>query len=83
MDVYLQQFLISAVDGGKWSASRPGRLTRGERGSGTHCIGRGVYPRASLDAVEKRKNFPFLGIGDFVTQPWHSRFPTEIFWLAF
>jgi hypothetical protein len=27
-------FLTSAVDGGEWSASRPGRFT-----PGTHCIG--------------------------------------------
>jgi hypothetical protein len=27
MEVYLHAFLISAVDAGEWSASRPGRFT--------------------------------------------------------
>jgi hypothetical protein len=31
-------FLTSALDGGKWSASRPDRLTPGERAPGTHWI---------------------------------------------
>jgi hypothetical protein len=29
-DVYVQSLLISALDGGRWSASRPGHLTRME-----------------------------------------------------
>jgi hypothetical protein len=32
-------FLTSALDEGKWSASRPGRFTRIERTPGTHWIG--------------------------------------------
>jgi hypothetical protein len=47
--------LTSAVDGGEWSASRPGRLTRRKRASGTHWIGGWVGPRAFLDTVAKRK----------------------------
>jgi hypothetical protein len=43
--------LTSTLDGGKWSASRPGRFTPRERDPGTHWVG----PRASLDAVVKRK----------------------------
>jgi hypothetical protein len=39
-------FSTSALDGGEWSASRPGR---GERTPGTHCIGGWVGPRAGLD----------------------------------
>jgi hypothetical protein len=47
--------LTSALDGGEWSASRPGRFTPKERASGTHGIGGWVGPRAVLDAVVKRK----------------------------
>jgi hypothetical protein len=43
--------LTSALDGGEWSASRPGRFTRKGRDPGTHWIG----GRAVLDAVVKRK----------------------------
>jgi hypothetical protein len=47
--------LISALDGGEWSASRPSRFTPRERAPGTHWIGGWVGPRAVLDAVLKRK----------------------------
>jgi hypothetical protein len=46
-------FLTSALVGGKWSASRPGRFTPGERTPSTNWIGGQVGPRASLDDVEK------------------------------
>jgi hypothetical protein len=49
--------LTSALDGGTWSASRPGRFTPRERAAGTHCIGGWVGPRAVLEAVVKR-NLP-------------------------
>jgi hypothetical protein len=47
--------LTSALDGGEWSASRPGLFTPRERAPGTHRIGGWVGPRAVLDAVVKRK----------------------------
>jgi hypothetical protein len=34
----IHTFLISALDGGDWSASHPGRFTPGERAPGTHWI---------------------------------------------
>jgi hypothetical protein len=43
--------LTSALDGGGWLASRPGRFTLRERAPGTHWIGGWVGPRAVLDAV--------------------------------
>jgi hypothetical protein len=49
--------LTSALDGGEWPASRPGRFTPRERAPGTHWIGGWVGPRAGLDAVVKR-TFP-------------------------
>jgi hypothetical protein len=54
-------FIISAIAGGEWSASRPDSFTPSERASGTHWIGGLVDPRASLDDVEKRK---------LLTLPW-------------
>jgi len=48
-------FLTPALDGGEWSASRPGRFTPGVGTSGTHCREGWVGPRAGLDAVAKRK----------------------------
>jgi hypothetical protein len=47
--------LTSALDGGDWSASRPGRFTPRERASGTHWIRGWVGPRAVLDTVVKRE----------------------------
>jgi hypothetical protein len=47
--------LTSALDGGEWLASRPGRFTPRERAPGTHWIGGWVGPRAILDTVVKRK----------------------------
>jgi hypothetical protein len=46
----------SALDGGEWSASRPGRaLTPGERTLGTHGTGGWVGPRAGLDTEARGK----------------------------
>jgi hypothetical protein len=53
--VYIQILLTSALVAGKWSASRPGRFTPGERTPGTLWIGGWVGPRASLDDLEKGK----------------------------
>jgi hypothetical protein len=47
--------LISALDGGEWSASRPGRFTIRERAPATIWIGGWVGLREILDAVVKRK----------------------------
>jgi hypothetical protein len=53
VDVYIHIFLTSALVGGEWSNSLPGRFTPEESAPGTHCIGGWVGPRASLDDVEK------------------------------
>jgi hypothetical protein len=52
-DVWIHIFLTSALVGGEWSASRPGRFIPTERVPGTHWIGGWVDPRAGLDDVEK------------------------------
>jgi hypothetical protein len=54
--------ISSALVGGEWSASRPGRFTLGERAPGTHCIGSWVGPRDGLDDVEKRKFLTLPGL---------------------
>jgi hypothetical protein len=56
VEVQLHALLISALNGGEWSASRPNRFTPRERASGIHWIGGWVGPRAVLEAVAKRKN---------------------------
>jgi hypothetical protein len=47
--------LTPALDGGEWSASRPGLFTARERAHGTNWIGGWVGPRAVPDAVVKKK----------------------------
>jgi hypothetical protein len=48
-------YLTSALDGGEWSASLPGRFTPRERAPDTHWIGGWEGPRAVLDTMVKRK----------------------------
>jgi hypothetical protein len=57
----LHAFLTSAVDGSEWPASLPGRLTPGERSSGTRYIEGWVGSRVGFDAVDKRKILPLPG----------------------
>jgi hypothetical protein len=54
MEVYLHEFLTSALDGGEWSALRPGGFIPRERAPGTQWIGGWVGHRAVLYAVVKR-----------------------------
>jgi hypothetical protein len=42
----------------KWLGTRPSHITSGEIAPSAKSIGGWVGPRAGLDAVEKRKNFP-------------------------
>ena len=50
--------MTAALEGGEWSASRPGRtLPPGERPS-THCTGGWVGPRAGLDGRKKNPSPP-------------------------
>jgi hypothetical protein len=53
MDVQIHVFLTSALVGGEWLASRPGRFTPGEIASGTHWKGVWVGPRTGLGYVDK------------------------------
>jgi hypothetical protein len=51
----LLAFLMSALDGGEWSALYPGHFTPGGRAVGIHWIGGWMHFTAGLDAVEKSK----------------------------
>jgi hypothetical protein len=53
VDVYIHVFLISALIGDEWSASRPGRFMPRERGPSTHWIGSLIDPRVGLEEMEK------------------------------
>jgi hypothetical protein len=57
VDVYIHVILTSAVVGGEWSASHPGRFT-----PGTHWTGGWVGPRTGLNDVEKRKFLTLPGL---------------------
>jgi hypothetical protein len=73
VDVYIKIFLTTALDGGEWAASRPGRFTSRERAPG---IGGYVDPRADLDDVVKRKFLTFRDSNSdpSVVQPVASRY---------
>jgi hypothetical protein len=62
VDVYVHIFFTSALAGGEWSASRPGRFTPGEKAPGTHWIEGWENHRVGLDDVEKRKFLTLLGL---------------------
>jgi hypothetical protein len=46
--------VTSALDGGEWSASHPGRFAPRETVPGNHWIGGWAGPRAVLDAVKRK-----------------------------
>jgi hypothetical protein len=62
VDVEIHIYFTSALAGGEWSASRPGRFTPGERVPCTHWIGGWVDPRAGLDNMENRKFLTLPGL---------------------
>jgi hypothetical protein len=62
MDVWIHVFLTSALVGGEWSASRPGRFTPGKEPPVPIWIGDWVGPSTGLDDVEKRKFLTLLGL---------------------
>jgi hypothetical protein len=55
VNVSIHICLTSALDGGEWSASNPGRFILAERAPGTHWIGGWLGPRTGVDNVGKRK----------------------------
>jgi hypothetical protein len=72
-----QSFSTSALGGGEWSASRPGRFI-----PGTHCIGDTVGPKSrSGRCGEERNLLPLSVIESRPSSPYPAVIPTELFWL--
>jgi len=69
MEVQIDVFLNSALDGGEWSASRPSHISPGERNPGSHWIEGWVVFRAGVGAVAKRKFPAPTGNRNPVAQP--------------
>jgi hypothetical protein len=76
VDVHIHIFLTSALVGGEWSTSRPGRFTPGERAPCTHWIGGWVDLRASLDDLRRENSWPYRDSNSdpSVVQPVASRY---------
>jgi hypothetical protein len=55
-------FSISALVGGEWSGSHPGRFTPREGTAHTHRIGGLVDPKAGMDDLEKKKFLTLPGL---------------------
>jgi hypothetical protein len=72
-------FLTSALDGGEWSASRPGRFYPREIALGTDWIGGWVGTKAGLDAMEKMKVLSLPGIEPRPPSRQPVAMPTELF----
>jgi hypothetical protein len=53
VDLEIHIFFTSALAGGEWSASRPGRFT-----PGIHCIGGWMGHRTGLDDTERKNLDP-------------------------
>jgi hypothetical protein len=68
VDVQIHIYLTSALVGGEWSASRPGRFTLGERDPIVHFIGGWVGNGDGLDDVEKILD----STGTQTPTPWSS-----------
>jgi hypothetical protein len=58
MDVYLHDFLTSALDVGEWSASSPGHFAPGERATDTHFDRRlgGLRTRSGYCSKKKKSH---------------------------
>jgi hypothetical protein len=56
-------FLTSALDGGEWSASRPGRFISGEIAPGTHWIGVTKFPVGKWNEVNCSREMNRLNSG--------------------
>jgi hypothetical protein len=76
IDIEVHISLTSALVGGKWSASRPGRFTPRERAPGTHWIAGWVDPRAGLDDWRSKNSWPHRDSNSdpSVVQPAASRY---------
>jgi hypothetical protein len=76
-------FSTSALDGGEWSASRPGRALAPRKGPpSTHCTGGWVGLRAGLDTEARRKILlPLPGIKP--RSPCRPARSQTLYWLSY
>jgi hypothetical protein len=74
--------LTLALDWSEWSASHLGCFISRKRAPGTHWIGSWVGPRTGLDAMEKRKILPLLGIKSCSLSLYRLRYPGQILLLS-
>jgi hypothetical protein len=76
-------FTNSALDGGEWWASRPGRaLPPGKGPPGTHCTGGWVGPSAGLNTEVRGKIFlPLPGIEP--RSPGRPARSQTLYWLSY
>jgi hypothetical protein len=79
VEVYLHAFLTSALDGGEWSASRPGCFTPG-RTPDIHWRRGGHRSRFGRGGEEKNSQ-PLPGLEPPIIQPVAQRYTTELSWL--
>jgi hypothetical protein len=78
LEVQRHAFLTSVLQGGEWSASRPGRFTAGERALGIHWIGGWVGHGSGLDVVEKPGSLVHKSTDiKFDISDWTKRILTE------
>jgi len=66
VEVLFRSLLTSSLDGGEWSASRPGRCTSKESATGIHQAGWAA--RVLPDDLEMRKVSFFLPLIEFEPQ---------------
>jgi len=57
VEVWLYSFLTSTVNGGEWSASRPGRFVPEKTAPNILGVGDSLGFRVGLDALDKRNIF--------------------------
>jgi hypothetical protein len=75
-------FSTSALDGGEWSASRPGRALAPGEGPQYPCIGGLVGPRVGLDTEATRKSLsPLPGIEP--RSPGRPARSQTLYWLSY
>jgi hypothetical protein len=71
VDLERHVFLTSALDGGEWSASRPGRFTRGEKSTPYSLDRRPDGPQSQSWRGGEEKSFIIVSTGNLtpVVQP--------------
>jgi hypothetical protein len=67
-------FLTSALDGGQWSASHPGRFTPGEGAPAIHCVGDWMGPEPGWTLWTRERSLTPAGNKTLAVQPVAHRY---------